>query len=498
MNQKQYDVVVVGGGPAGMAAAIEAKQAGMENVVVLEQQAFLGGVLPQCIHDGFGVQSLRKNMTGPEYAAYYRHLLTDLKIEYHLSTTVMSISADKEVDCVGETLGAVTIRAGAVILATGCKERSRGAMRIPGTRPAGVYTAGAAQHMMNIQNYLPGKSVVILGLGDIGLIMARRLTLEGAKVKLVLGLEASGLERNMVQCIRDFDIHLKLGYTVVSLHGVKRLKGVTIAKIKNGREIAGGEDRTGSEEFTGRQYIPCDTLLLAAGLLPDSEIALAAGVETDAANGGIRTDEEGRTSVSGIFACGNVAEIYDLVDYVTLAGKRTGLAAAEYVKNHGAAGTCAFAEQKRGKKKRVAERKGNPEMPEDTDDAKYRICILCPQGCLLKGTFDGEWTISGHECAKGKQYGLQEILNPLRTLTTTVKIRLRGPGASDDPAAVVFNRPALLPVKTDHAIPKDRLSAVMKCCRKTTLEKPVKLGEIVIANVADTGANIVACDTWPG
>lgn len=486
MDQIKYDIVVVGGGPAGMAAAIEAKRAGIEKVVVLEQQAFLGGVLPQCIHDGFGLQSLRKNMTGPEYAAYYRRLLSDMKIEYHLSTTVMSISADREVSCVGETLGAVTIRTGAVIMAMGCKERSRGAMRIPGTRPAGVYTAGAAQHMMNIQNYLPGKSIVILGLGDIGLIMARRLTLEGAKIKLVLGLEASGLERNMVQCIRDFNIPLKLGYTVVSLHGVKRLKGVTIAEMTGGSLIAGSE-----------QYIPCDTLLLAAGLLPDSEIALAAGVKTAPGNGGIQTDEEGQTSVSGIFACGNVAEIYDLVDFVTMEGEKTGLAAAKYIKVLSDGRSFVPTELKREAKKRNSERKGSPDLPADTDLIKYRICILCPKGCLLKGSFDGEWEISGHECAKGKEYGLQEILNPMRTLTTTIKVKNRGQEYGWDSVESNTDKRVLLPVKTDGAVPKEKTCAIMKCCRKLTLEKPVQIGNIIILNVAGTGVNIIACDTWP-
>ena len=469
METKYYDAVIIGGGPAGLAAAIAAKKAGIDKIVVLEQEDFLGGVLPQCIHDGFGLHIFGKNMTGPEYAAYYRNELAELNIEYHLSTTVLNISDQKEVICAGKTLGAAVIKAEAIILAMGCRERTRGMLRIPGTRPAGVYTAGAAQHMMNIQNYLPGKSIVILGLGDIGLIMARRLTLEGAKVKLVLGLEASGLQRNMVQCIYDFAIPLKLGYTVTSLHGVKRLKGVTIARI----------DSKGNILKDSREYVYCDTLLLAAGLVPETEITDQTALSKDLSTSGIIIDESGQTSVDGIFACGNVVRVHDLVDYVTLEGEKIGLAAAAYIKRkkgQGLSDTCDLPSIKVS-----GEPKGDPQLPKDQENIKYKICILCPKGCLLKCEFNNNWSISGHKCARGKEYGLQEMVKPMRLITTTVKVK-------------GYNR-SLLPVKTDGFVAKYKIPEVIKCCRRITLNKPIDLGDVVIVNVAATGVNVIACDS---
>lgn len=472
MRKKVYDLAVIGGGPAGMAAAISAKKAGINKIIVIEQQDFLGGVLPQCIHDGFGLHIFGRNMTGPEYAAFFRQKLSEMKIEYQLSTTVMSFNGQKEIVCVGKNLGAAVIHAGAIVLAMGCKEKTRGMLRIPGTRPAGIYSAGAAQHMINIQNYLPGKSIVILGLGDIGLIMARRLTLEGAKVKLVLGLEANGLQRNMVQCIHDFNIPLKIGYTVTHIHGIKRLKGVTI------------ESQSGEQNL--REYIPCNTLLIAAGLIPESSITEESGIKLDPRNGGILVDKGGQTSVEGIFACGNVVEVHDLVDFVTNEGERIGSAAASYLKQMKAEGLQDVLlnpeNPEMGMVYAKPEPKGNPDLPEDTEGTKYRICVVCPKGCVLKGEFSKEnWMISGEGCKRGLQYGLQEMIQPLRTLTTTVKVK--------------GNNKVLLPVKSLEPIPMSAISDTMKACRRIRLEGPVSPGDVVLSNVAGTGIDIVACDS---
>ena len=319
------DIVIIGGGPAGLAAAIAAKKSGVNDVLILERDSCLGGILNQCIHNGFGLHTFKEELTGPEYAARYIEKAVEENIPYKLNTMVLSISDKLEITAVNEEDGLINIKAKAVILAMGCRERPRGALNIPGFRPAGVYSAGTAQRLINIEGQQVGKEIVILGSGDIGLIMARRMTLEGAKVKLVAELlpYSGGLKRNIVQCLDDFGIPLLLSHTIVKIHGKKRVTGVTIAKVGNDRTpIAGTEE-----------YYTCDTLLLSVGLLPENELSKSAGVELSNITGGPVVNDSLTTSVEGIFACGNVLHVHDLVDFVSEEAAIAGENAAEYVLN---------------------------------------------------------------------------------------------------------------------------------------------------------------------
>lgn len=319
-----HDIVIVGGGPAGMAAAIAAYDAGVTDVVILDREPDMGGILRQCIHAGFGLHRLGRELTGPEYADVFKQQVLERNIKVFYETTVTAVSTEKIVT-VQNREGILKIQARAVILAMGCRERSRGALNTPGTRPAGVFSAGTAQKFINCEGYMVGKKVVILGSGDIGLIMARRMTLEGAKVEAVCELMpySGGLTRNIVQCLEDFDIPLYLSTTVCEVHGKGRLEGVTIAQV---------DERRNPIEETKR-YIPCDTLLLSVGLIPENELTKAAGIPMDPITSGAIVDENCQTQAPGIFACGNVLQVHDLVDYVSDEAERAGLGAANFVKN---------------------------------------------------------------------------------------------------------------------------------------------------------------------
>ncbi len=325
MLRQVYDIVVVGGGPAGLAAAVSAKRNGAGSLLVLERDKELGGILNQCIHSGFGLHTFKEELTGPEYAGRFIEQLEEEKIAYKLNTMVMDISGDKVVTAMNREEGMFEIKAKAVVLAMGCRERPRGALNIPGYRPAGIYSAGTAQRLVNMEGYMPGREAVILGSGDIGLIMARRLTLEGAKVKVVAEIlpYSGGLKRNIVQCLDDFGIPLKLSHTVVDIEGKERVEGVTLAQVDEGRRPIPGTE----------EHYACDTLLLSCGLIPENEISRSLGVKISPVTSGPLVNECLETNVEGVFACGNVLHVHDLVDFVSEEAKAAGRHAAEYVKN---------------------------------------------------------------------------------------------------------------------------------------------------------------------
>ena len=322
----KVDLVIVGGGPAGMSAAVSAYDAGVRDILILERDTSLGGILRQCIHNGFGLHRFKEELTGPEYAYRYEQQVRERNIPFKLGTMVLDITPNKVVTAINSEDGIFTIEAKSIILAMGCRERPKGALNIAGTRPSGIFTAGTAQKFVNMDGYMPGNKVVILGSGDIGLIMARRMTLEGAEVKAVCELMpySGGLARNIQQCLNDFDIPLLLSHTVVEIHGKERVTGVTIAKVD--------ERRKPIEET--KQYIECDTLLLSVGLIPENELTKSASIPLDRITGGAVVDQNRQTDIPGVYACGNVLHVHDLVDYVSEEAAIAGRAATEFIKGN--------------------------------------------------------------------------------------------------------------------------------------------------------------------
>lgn len=488
--------VIVGGGPAGMAAALSLRENGIEDILILERDDRLGGILNQCIHNGFGLHTFDEELTGPEYADRYIDMIEDPAhpVECRLQTMVMNIQPSgrdgkvfKEVTAYSSSYGMQTIRTKAVILAMGCRERPRGALNIPGYRPAGIYTAGTAQKFVNMDGKLPGKDVVILGSGDIGLIMARRMTLEGARVRMVVEIMpySGGLKRNIVQCLDDYGIPLLLGHTITKINGKDRVTSVVISRVGDDlKPIPGTETE-----------VKCDTLLLSVGLVPENELSRNMGLDMSKKTRGAVVTDEFETSCPGVFACGNVLHVHDLVDNVSKEAKEAGRHAADYIRafeaEEGRVSTVLDPESPLMLKFAAKNTTRNQASPNDEETAgdgtvtRTIPCIICPAGCMIKvSAKDGVVTnVSGNNCDRGDAYARSEVTSPVRILTSIVKVS----GGQ---------RP-VCSVKTSGPVPKEKIKECVRAVGELSVSAPVLAGDVIISDVASTGADIVATSSVP-
>ena len=488
-----YNAIIVGGGPAGMAAALSLAENHINNILILERDCKLGGILGQCIHNGFGLHTFSEELTGPEYADRYIRMVEEAKesISYQHDTMVMDIRTAegedtrypvKEVVAYSSGHGIQHLKTKAVILAMGCREKARGALNIPGYRPAGIYSAGTAQKFVNIDGYLPGREVVILGSGDIGLIMARRMTLEGAKVKMVVEIMpySGGLKRNIVQCLDDFGIPLLLGHTVTNIFGRSRVEAVEISAVdENLKPVEGTQQR-----------VECDTLLLSVGLVPENELSRNMGLVMSGATRGAVVTDDLETSCPGVFACGNVLHVHDLVDNVSKEAAEAGVHAAEYIgrfdSRSDAPGSVLDPQSQRMQKFAARNATRNVANPTDVEtdgngnSVRTIPCITCPAGCMIKVTYrDGKvLDVSGNSCERGDAYARAEVTSPVRLITSTVRTK-----GLDSP---------VVSVRTKDPVPKDMTDKIMRAIKDAVITAPVSVGDAVIRNVCKTGTDIVA------
>ena len=481
---RNYDIVIIGGGPAGLAAAKSAAENGCTSVLLIERDTKLGGILNQCIHNGFGLSYFGEELTGPEYAYRATEELKSVNpvdhpsVEILLDTFVMEITSDKKIYAMNKKDGYIEISAKAIILAMGCREKARGALAIPGTRPAGVMTAGLAQHYVNIDGYMVGRKVVILGSGDIGLIMARRMIFEGAKVLACIEIapQPGGLARNITQCLQDYGIPLYLKRTVTAIHGKERLTGITVSQVDDKYAPIPGTE----------QEIECDTLLLSCGLIPENELSRKAGISIDPKTGGPFSSDVHETSVPGIFACGNVLHVHDLADNVTKEAIEAGKAAALY-----ASGKASSTSEQAVSSPKVFP--GKIVRPIDPDAAKAlengispteegcsavrrMTCIICPKGCTLTVTLGSDPKVTGNSCPRGEEYGISEISHPMRTLTSTIRVRKQDGSIGR------------ISVKSKGEIPKEEIFTLSKKIHQTVIDAPVAVGDEVLPGVVATSS----------